>query len=593
MIKIISALSFVGFTFLSIGQTYNSINPKTKHIIDSTYNSLLEKNKVIGTSIAIVHNNEIVYATGYGFQNQSKNIKADENTVYRIGSCTKSFTALSVMQLQEKEKLNINLPIQNYIPNLKMHSRFTDKNNIIIKNVLTHTSGLPGDLMNGFFCDNPPNIDWLISQMNYCTMTAPAGYQHSYSNIGYSLLGKLVENTSKLTYENYLMNNVFKPLGMTSTFVNATPENSVKLSKGYIDGKEIDEVLIRDKAAGLIQSSAVDMGKYLKMYLNNGMGENGQVLTAKSIKEMEANAIANLILTKSTEWGYGLYADSINVATETDTLFTRIIGHGGDTWAFHADFKFIPELNVGVVVLTNTDKGTKMVSASNLLKLYLKTETKTTIKYKKATYKNSSLTESLPKVSELYGRYQLGSMDMIVDNPKKIKLNQKGLKIILKPKNDSLRYTAKVKLLGFIPFKIKHQEFKFVKYADEIYFKVITTKHGDESYVSKKSEVKSISSTWKNTFGDYEVLGDNFECKDCKFVNFEGVTLNISDNNDILTIKMKGKSKDTHTTVKFNEISDTLAVSLGIGRGAGETLRILEDGHIFYNGFEFSKVKEK
>ena len=169
---------------------FNKISEDLKAKIDSTYTSLLKKNKVTGTSIAIVDNGEIVYATGYGFSDLENDKKAGANTIYGIGSMTKTFTALSVMQLQEQEKLKVTNSIKDYLVDLDIENPFNDGNQIYINDILSHTSGLPSDLLNGFFVDNPPSISWVIKKLNKQRMISPRQYTWAYSNVGYGLLGE-------------------------------------------------------------------------------------------------------------------------------------------------------------------------------------------------------------------------------------------------------------------------------------------------------------------------------------------------------------------------------------------------------------------
>ncbi|NME72765.1 serine hydrolase domain-containing protein [Flammeovirga aprica] len=120
---VLMLVSQVGFS-----QTFNSIKTETKSVIDSIFNAKIEKKKAVGMSIAIVDNGKIVYSNGYGFSNREKGIKANDQSSYRIGSITKSFTALSLLKLQEEQKLSIADPIQKYIPELTITSDFdTDK----------------------------------------------------------------------------------------------------------------------------------------------------------------------------------------------------------------------------------------------------------------------------------------------------------------------------------------------------------------------------------------------------------------------------------------------------------------------------------
>ena len=575
--------------FYGWSQDYNSLKPDVKQTIDSTYEALIKKHKVIGTSIAIVKDGEIIYANGYGYQNVKDSIRADENTIYRIGSCTKSFTALSLMQLDEKEKLNVDNPIQDYVPEIKIQSRFTDKNDILIKDILTHSSGLPSDIMNGFFCDNPPNADWLIGKLNQCTMSAPKGYQHSYSNTGYGLLGKLIEVVTEQQYEAYVRTNIFEPLGMSSSSVIPSESQKKYLSKGYMNGKAMDETMIRDAAAGLIHSNVIDMAKYINMYLSDGQAQDLQLASSESIEEMEKDGLKDLVLQTGRQWGYGLYAVNISVRDDKDTLETRLIGHGGDTWAFHADFQYIPELNLGAVILTNSNTGPKISSAKRLLDVYLKASENKTVKVLNKTKDPERPTDKVCKPEDIIGQYHIGGVTINVKAPDKIKFRQRGAKIVMKPKNDSLTYGAKVKLFSLIPIKIKNQEFKFVEYDDQVYMKLVRPGSGNETYISTKTIPKEIPQAWQKVLGEYTMVGDYFECKDCPYMDFENLGMELKIENDVLVLKLKGKAKDTNRDIKFGVVSNSMAVSFGIGRNSGETLKIMENGQLFYSGFEFRK----
>ena len=581
---------FVLFTSVIFGQADSTIQSNWKFKIDSTYTELIKMNKITGASIAIVQGGKIVYAEGFGFQNKTNGIKADANTIYRIGSITKSFTGVAIMQLQEKGKLKVEDPIQNYLPQLKIQSRFTNDNSIRICDMMSHTSGLPSDLTNGFFCDNPPTIDWVIEQLNKCTMSAPARYQHSYSNVGYGVLGKLIEAVSGQEYDAYIKEHIFKIMDMKSSGVKFDESYNAQISKGYVDGKEMDETQITDIAAGLISSSVLDMGNYMNMFMANGKAINGEVLTSNSIQEMMKNRTADITLPTTIEWGYGLYSNKISIVSDSDTLNTKIVGHGGDTWAFHADFQFIPELNVGAVILTNSDNGVKITSARNLIRQYLKeTEGKKLV---------SSL-DSLNRViandikcvpSEVLGTYVFSGIRMDVKNVEKIKMNQGAHKIVLSAKNDSLVYTGKVKLFKLIPMKIKNQEFKFVKHGDQVYFKAANAKTKAEEYISKKSVSKETPESWRKMLGKYESVGDKFECKDCPYMDFGTLEVKLKEKKGQLVGYIKGKSKDTKSFTMLEVVSDDICVTPGIGRNTGETVRILENGNLFYSGFELKKL---
>lgn len=157
---------------------------------------------------------------GYGFSDVEKVLPASDETVYRIGYTTKVFTSLAVMQLHEKGEINYQNSVTEYIPELDMPNRFGDQNRLRIDHIMAHTAGLPSDVLNGFFCLNPPEQSWIISHLNLQHIIAPEGYAMAYSNAGYGLLGELIERRSGLSYDDYLTDNIFSPLGMNASYVN-------------------------------------------------------------------------------------------------------------------------------------------------------------------------------------------------------------------------------------------------------------------------------------------------------------------------------------------------------------------------------------
>ena len=565
----------------------NMISEDLRAEIDSTYTTLLKRNKVTGTSIAIVDNGEIVYATGYGFSDLENKRKADANTIYGIGSITKTFTALSIMQLQEQEKLRVTNSIKDYLVDLKIENPFNDINQIYISDILCHTSGLPSDIANGFFVDNPPTISWVIKELNKQRLISPRRYISAYSNVGYGLLGEVISRVSGLSYGDYLRQNIFTPLNMTSSSIGYELDNT---SKTYNGNKETVEPTVRDVAAGFISSNVIDVSNLISMLIADGSFKSNQIISPSSIEDMERDQLTNVLLTQPFAYGYGLMIDSIKIKNhkKKDSTIVSIIGHGGDTHAFHADLAYIPEQKVGAVVLTNSVNGRSMSEASKLLKIYLERSKDievdldyiTPISYKGIT----------PKDDEIFGKYNLGQLIIDVKDINKIKFKQGPVKAILSKKTNSNNYSLKVWIFGFIPIKIKDQEFKFTKVNDEIYAKRLDTKTKYEFYLGKKNKVNlPYPESWKSMYGKYELTGKIYETTN-RLYDFSDLKLTASEKSGFLKVDLKSKSMFSGT-LHFDMISDKSAVLGGIGRGNGDVLRILENGNLYYSGFEFVKIK--
>ena len=574
-------------TYYSGAAQINMISEDLRSEIDSTYTTLLKRNKVTGTSIAIVDNGEIVYATGYGFSDLENKKKADANTIYGIGSITKTFTALSIMQLQEQKKLRVTNSIKDYLIDLKTENPFNDSNQIYISDILCHTSGLPSDIANGFFVDNPPTISWVIKELNKQRLISPRRYISAYSNVGYGLLGEVISRVSGLSYGDYLRQNIFTPLNMTSSSIGYELNNT---SKTYNGNKETVEPTVRDVAAGFISSNVIDMSNFISMLIGDGSFKSNQIISSNSIVDMESDQLTNVSLTQPFAYGYALMIDSIKIKNhkKKDSTIVSIIGHGGDTHAFHADLAYIPEQKVGAVVLTNSVNRRSMSEASKLLKIYLERSKDievdldyiTPISYKGITAKDD----------EIFGKYNLGQLIFDVKDINKIKFKQGPVKAILYKKTNSNNYSLKVWVFGFIPIKIKDQEFKFTKVNDEIYAKRLDTKTKYEFYLGKKNKVNlPYPESWKSMYGKYELTGKIYETTN-RLYDFSDLKLTASEKSGFLKVDLKSKSMFSGT-LHFDMISDKSAVLGGIGRGNGDVLRILENGNLYYSGFEFVKIK--
>ncbi len=580
-------LFLLAWTFAAITQTNSQLTEVVRHKIDSTYTALIKKHKVIGLSLAIVDRNGILYSAVYGFSDVANKKKATDQTIYRIGSMTKSFTALSIMQLQERHLVSTDSSVRAYLPELRLKSRFNESNPLYVRDILAHISGLPSDISNGFFCDSPPDIKWVINELNKQTAAFPSNYIHSYSNIGYGLLGEVIARTGKGSYSAWLKEQIFQPLHMNSSYVEDDPTLAANFSKAYIKNKEIKEPQIRDQAAGLIHSNVIDVAAYVRMYLNKGMLNGVRIVSETSIDEMTRNRLETLRLPTTKNWGFGLYTFAGYTKAEKDSTPFRIIGHGGDTYAFHSDMAYIPELGIGVVVLTNSDKGAYINDATDLLKLYLKHATSQKLVISRRPKRTDTGEIVLSRDNrEIQGTYNAGDFIIKVKGSGKITFKQGPAKVIFKPKkNDSVNYVAKARIYGVVPIKIKGEEFRFVRLDDKIYLKQVSVKSGNEVFVVMKGEKMPVPENWSRAFGHYRIKDNFYTCAKCTYGDPEGSTATLKEKDGMVVFRMKSKKSSSLSYLDL--VSDDLGVTGGVGRGCGETVSLLSNGNIYYSGFEF------
>ncbi len=276
--------------------------------------------------------------------------KVDENTVYEIGSITKTFTATMLQMLALEGKMQITDPVQNYLPEGVTIHNFTSSEEIKIMHLVTHTSGLPRHPTN-LLTDKKTDIDDpyanynqedLNTFINNYILEREPGTRYLYSNLGFGLLGNLVSRKAGKSYEELLHYYILDSLGMTSTGITLSPEMKKHLAKGYSEKGEPRKPWNFDvlSGAGAIRSTIKDMLKYLAFH----MGKTDRMNFKESLAIMQKRRFDTDI---DNVWiGMGWHISETSGGKQ-------VIWHNGLTGGFTSFIAFMPEDQVGVVVLSN------------------------------------------------------------------------------------------------------------------------------------------------------------------------------------------------------------------------------------------------
>jgi CubicO group peptidase (beta-lactamase class C family) len=306
----------------------------------------LAQDDIAGATIAIVKDGKLLFAKGYGYADieKKKSVSAEE-TLFRPGSVSKLFTWTAVMQLVEQGKLDLDRDVNGYL-DYKIPDAFGQP--ITLKDLLAHTPGFEEQIKDLFKTGSEsPNLGEYM-KTHIPTRIYPPGTAPAYSNYGASLAGYIVERVSGLPFEQYVEENIFKPLGMThSTFAQPLPSAlAPNMSNGYqlaSDGPKPFEMIV-PFPAGSLSSSAADMARFMLAHLQDGQLGDARILRLETARLMHSrlfdlDAAANGMC-------YGFYEESRNGR--------RIIGHGGDTVCFHSDLHLIPDAGIGFFVSYNS-----------------------------------------------------------------------------------------------------------------------------------------------------------------------------------------------------------------------------------------------
>ncbi len=321
--------------------------------MDGIMEALLEERKIAGASLLILKDNEILVKKGYGYADIDNKIKVDpDSTLFRIGSISKLFTWISVMQLVEQGKLDLDTDINEYLEEFKVPETFDDP--ITLRSIMSHTPGFEDKLYRLFVKSEEeiePLADIFKNQMPK-RVRPPLEYA-AYSNHGTGLAQHLIEITSGMSFEDYTEQNIFNPLDLNQTTFRQPIPESIEgvMSKGYtFESGTYNEKyfeFVPMAGAGAASTTASDMEIFMSALLENSCIDNVCLLNDSIYKLMQTDVLTHAKGLNSSLLGF--MDISINGI--------KIIGHGGDTFWFHSLLALIPESNLGFFVSFNSASG--------------------------------------------------------------------------------------------------------------------------------------------------------------------------------------------------------------------------------------------
>ena len=307
----------------------------------------IKQDDIAGVTISVVKDGKLLFAKGYGYADvEKKKPVSAEETLFRPGSISKLFTWTAVMQLFEQGKLDLDRDVNEYL-DYKIPDAFGKP--ITLKNIMTHTPGFEEQIKDLFLTDPSikPNLGQYL-KTHIPTRIYPPGTVPAYSNYATAIAGYIVERISGRPFDEYVAENIIKPLNMThSTFAQPLPpELAPFMSNGYrlaSDTAGTFEV-VNAFPAGSLSSSATDMAQFMMAHLADGQLGNAQILKPETARLMHSRLFA--LDDAANAMCYGFYEESRNGH--------RIIGHAGDTIYFHSDLHLVLDQKLGFFVSYNS-----------------------------------------------------------------------------------------------------------------------------------------------------------------------------------------------------------------------------------------------
>ena len=300
-------------------------------------------------SIALVDDQQIVWAKGFGFADPQAKVPATAETIYRVGSVSKLFTDIAVMQLVEQRKLDLDAPVTRYLPDFRPRNPFGKK--ITLRQLMSHRSGLVREPPVGnYFETTEPSLARTIASLNRTALVYAPEARTKYSNAAIAAVGYVLEQTQREPFAKYLKRAVLDPLGLERSSFEPTPEITKDLAKAYmwtIDGRvfEAPTFELGMSPAGSMYTTVTDMGRFMSALFARGRGTKGQMLKGSTIEQMWTPQFA----PPGQKTGYGIGFGIREFEGR------RTVGHGGAIYGFATTLKAMPDDKLGVVVVTTRD----------------------------------------------------------------------------------------------------------------------------------------------------------------------------------------------------------------------------------------------
>jgi CubicO group peptidase (beta-lactamase class C family) len=316
--------------------------------LDGVVITTMDASHIPGAVVVVVKDGELFFSKGYGFADKAKKSPVlPDATLFRIASVSKLFTATAVMQLYEEGKVKLDEDVNVYLKGYQLPNAFPGP--VTLMNLMTHTGGFDErsiGMMVKSAGDMPALRTYLSERMP--VRVRPAGDIAAYSNAGVALQGLVVESVSGMSFNDYVKQHIYDPLGMTNSSFDVTAEMLPRLATGYKfagEYKAVDPYWLKDAPAGSMVTTGLDISKFMIAQLQLGKLGDARILTeetARKMQERQHSADPRIDGIACQFW-------------EQHINGLRTISHGGDLLGFASLLMLVPEKNIGLFVSCNND----------------------------------------------------------------------------------------------------------------------------------------------------------------------------------------------------------------------------------------------
>jgi CubicO group peptidase (beta-lactamase class C family) len=484
---------------------YSYVIEYTNYRIDK----LMQKYGLPSVCVALIDDQSVAYEQAYGLANIEKNTPATLDTVYKLGSITKLFTGIEVMQLYEEGLVDLDAPIADYLPDFSINSRFSSLEPISIRSILAHRSGLPRNstLLEWYWESRPDVLETLTTSLADTYQAFPVGYRYKYSNVGYDVLGRIIEvmrgieppsQNSAGGWPYYMKDAILNPIGMNNTAFGSDPllygtDSRLNIAMGYYweDGKNKphNQYDIIDLASGNMQSTMHDMICFAQYLLGTGDTNEHPIISKDTLWSMFEEQYTK---PRDPE------TNGLTWFTDHKQLGELVVFHSGTNQGFVSMVALMPERGLGFIVFSNSARFEDVQNQLAIDVLALMLETKYGIPPVHAELPEK-VDVSRDTLERYAGKYVLnGEIIEIIVSGDQTKAIYQGQKIGMVPISQSrFRLSHWLADVGGIELEF------FVDSPDDEDIMIVNM--GDCFVCPRYPDIEAVPASWGELVGEYDI----------------------------------------------------------------------------------------
>jgi CubicO group peptidase (beta-lactamase class C family) len=471
---------------------------------------IMKQHHLPSVAVTLIDDQDTILEGAFGTANFESDLPAESNTVYKVWSVAKVFTAIEIMRLVEDGQVDLDAPITEYLPDFSIQSRFPNSAPITIRSILTHRAGLPRNECH-WIDFNEHALAGLIESLEDCRQAYPVNSRFKYSNIGFDLLGYLIQEMRGESFPDYMRKNLLQPIGMdNSAFLRAQIPAQLDFAPGYEYFKRTyypyEQGDITSFPSGNLYSTIEDMGLFAKFIFREGEVNGEPIINPETLDEMFAEQFSSMRDPQPMGLGWKI----ANVLGSE-----RMIWHdGGPGEGVGALVALLPERKLGVILIANSTSFEGRVSvpiAQDILEVLLKT------KYgiNKPQEKTWERAEQDPDLLASYvGKYAaFGDVFEVLPDGDRLNGSIQGMVFSLAPLNETtfqpehwLADLGFANLLG-VPIDLKKMKIKFLAGNEENQDLMIIN-FGDIFYeiCPRYPQMGEFPLLWDDLTGEYDLV---------------------------------------------------------------------------------------